>query len=263
MMRRPPPPFLRAVLSSRVQLTPRLVRVTLRGDDIGNLEIHQPASSVRVLLPPPDRPDALELPRWDGNRFLLEDGSRPPIRTLTPRHHDRQQGALQFDVVVHGDGIAARWALHAEIGTPAAVSGPSRGYELDTDARRLVVGGDETAYAAMCSIVEAAPTGIPVHALLEVSSGSAHPPAPGHPRCRMEWVAPSPSGAGPGAALADRLGRLDLPPDARLWAAGEAGAMQRLRQTLFQERGLPRSRAVIRGYWKHGRSSGDDADVAG
>jgi NADPH-dependent ferric siderophore reductase len=38
-----------------------------------------------------------------------------------------------------------------------------------------------------------------------------------------------------------------------VWAAGEAAAMQRLRRHLFDERGVPRSAAVVRGYWKRGR----------
>ena len=48
-------------------------------------------------------------------------------------------------------------------------------------------------------------------------------------------------------------------PDVRVWAAGEAAAMQRLRRHLFDERGLSRSQVVVRGYWKHGRQ-GDAAD---
>jgi NADPH-dependent ferric siderophore reductase len=31
--------------------------------------------------------------------------------------------------------------------------------------------------------------------------------------------------------------------------------MQRIRRHLSDERGMPRSRAVVRGYWKHARSS--------
>ena len=38
-----------------------------------------------------------------------------------------------------------------------------------------------------------------------------------------------------------------------MWAAGEAAAVQRIRKLLFDERGVPRSQATIRGYWKVGR----------
>jgi NADPH-dependent ferric siderophore reductase len=52
----------------------------------------------------------------------------------------------------------------------------------------------------------------------------------------------------------------DLDPGIRVWVAGEAAAVQRIRRHLFEDRGLPRSQASVRGYWKHGRrGNGDDA----
>jgi NADPH-dependent ferric siderophore reductase len=39
-----------------------------------------------------------------------------------------------------------------------------------------------------------------------------------------------------------------------VWVAGEAAAVQRIRRHLFAERGLTRAQAVVRGYWKQGRS---------
>jgi NADPH-dependent ferric siderophore reductase len=43
--------------------------------------------------------------------------------------------------------------------------------------------------------------------------------------------------------------------------AGEATAVQRIRRHLFEDGRLPRVRASVRGYWKHGRS-GDAAATA-
>jgi NADPH-dependent ferric siderophore reductase len=37
--------------------------------------------------------------------------------------------------------------------------------------------------------------------------------------------------------------------------------VQRVRRHLFQERGLPRARASVRGYWKHGRSGDSDDET--
>lgn len=260
MTRRPPPPFVPASVTGREWLSPRIVRVMLGGDGLRQLEIRQPASSVRVLLPWPERPEALQLPSWDGNRFVLDDGRRPPIRTLTPRHHDPREGRLALDVVVHGDGAAARWASSAAPGSPVALSGPARGYEIDSAAEELVLGGDETAYGAVCSIAEAAPHRMPVRVFLEVGSGEPRPPIPPHPRCQHEWLTATPA---PGRAVADRLAGMELSGGTRLWAAGEAGAMQRLRQSLFGDRGVPRASAIIRGYWKHGRASDGDGEGAG
>lgn len=259
MSRRPPPPFLTAELSGREWVTPRLARLVLQGQQLRSLQVPQPASSVRVLLPHPDRPDQLEIPGWDGDRFVTADRQRPPIRTLTPRHFDPERGTLAVDVVVHGDGAASRWASEAPPGAPAAVSGPARGYTLEPNATALILAGDETAIAAVSQLVESAPAVTEVSVYLETAT-AARPPLPEHPRCRVEWL--SPDGAGPGQALAERLGRVDVPEGARLWAAGEAAAMQRLRHNLLRERGVPRAQVTIRGYWKHGRVSAPSADGA-
>jgi NADPH-dependent ferric siderophore reductase len=51
-----------------------------------------------------------------------------------------------------------------------------------------------------------------------------------------------------------------LGAEARVWAAGEAAAMQRIRRHLFEERELPRRHAVVRGYWKAGRAGDGGED---
>jgi NADPH-dependent ferric siderophore reductase len=35
--------------------------------------------------------------------------------------------------------------------------------------------------------------------------------------------------------------------------------VHRIRKYLFEERGLARNRATVRGYWKHGRAGNDEA----
>jgi NADPH-dependent ferric siderophore reductase len=49
-------------------------------------------------------------------------------------------------------------------------------------------------------------------------------------------------------------------PEVRVWAAGEAAAVQRIRRYLFEERGMARAQTSVRGYWKHGRASDTDDD---
>ena len=258
-LRRPPAPFLTAYVEATEWLTPRLVRVTLQGSELRSLEVTQPASSLRVLLPDPGHPDLLELPSWDGNRFVLADGRRPVLRTITPRRLDRDAGILHLDVVVHGAGVAARWASTASRGSPAAVSGPARGYTIDQDASNFVIGGDETAIAAICQLLEALRDDVDAVVHIETFDAGCRPSLPSHPRCRVKWI----DQAGPpGAALVDQLGEAELPDGSRLWAAGEAAAMQRLRQRLFNERGIPRGHATIRGYWKHGRVAEDQNETA-
>ena len=58
--------------------------------------------------------------------------------------------------------------------------------------------------------------------------------------------------------MTDRFGA-DIPSGTKVWLAGEAASVQRVRKHLFEARGIARTDAHIRGYWKHGRAGDDEA----
>ena len=96
---------------------------------------------------------------------------------------------------------------------------------------------------------------------MQVHIEAGHPEAriglPAHPGAVIRWY-DLPAGAPPGEALVGAVRGADLPAGVRVWAAGEAAAVQKIRRYLFEERGLPRTQAAVRGYWKHGRSGDGD-----
>jgi NADPH-dependent ferric siderophore reductase len=257
--RREPPRFRRVAVRGVEHVSPRMVRVTLGGADLEGLTVEQPAASVRLLLPSPGDGE-LVIPRWNGNEFLLPDGPRPTIRTLTPRRVDPEALELDVEIVVHGGGVASRWAEAAETGDPAAISGPGRGYAIDRDAPAFLLAGDETAIPAISQLLQALPGESPVQVRIEVGHPDARLGLPEHPHATIEWSDLAP-GASAGDALAAAIRGTDFPPGTRVWVAGEAAAMQRIRRHLFQDRGLPRGQASVRGYWKHGRSGDTDDDA--
>jgi NADPH-dependent ferric siderophore reductase len=252
-LRREPPRF-RPVAVQRVEhVSPRLVRVTLTGAELEGFAVEQPAASVRLLLPSPGT-DELVMPTWNGNEFLLPDGRRPTIRTLTPRRADPAANELAVDIVVHGGGAASTWAEAASPGTPAAVSGPGRGYAIDSDAPGFLLAGDETAIPAISQLLEVLPSDRPVLVLIEAAHPDAHMDLPDPGGATVAWH-DLPPGAPPGDALVAAIQATDIATGTRVWAAGEAAAVQRIRRHLFEERDIPRSHATIRGYWKHGRTA--------
>ena len=193
------------------------------------------------------------MPSWNGNEFLLPDGRRPAIRTFTPRRLDPGGLEVDLEIVVHGGGVASEWALGAEPGDPAAISGPGRGYGIDPDAPAFLLAGDETAIPAIGQLLETLPRERPVQVHIEVAEPGARLALPDHPGATVAWH-DLPPGAPPGQALLGALRAADLEPDARVWVAGEAACMQAVRRHLLQERGLSRGQTTVRGYWKHGRA---------
>jgi NADPH-dependent ferric siderophore reductase len=105
---------------------------------------------------------------------------------------------------------------------------------------------------------------MPVRVFIEIADPRAemplavHPGVAVRPGVTVSWCQ-LPSGAAPGDALAAAVSDAEIAPDTRIWVAGEAAGVQRIRRNLFELRGWPRSLASVRGYWKHGRS-GDTED---
>jgi NADPH-dependent ferric siderophore reductase len=258
-LRREPPAFRRVHVARVAERSPRMRRLTLAGPELAGLPWTGLGASVRLLVP---GDGDLAMPRWNGNEFLHPDGSRPAIRTLTPLRVATGPGddppEVDVDVVLHGEGPLSRFAATAEPGVEAALAGTGRGYEVDPAATLLVLAGDESALPAIGQVLEAAAPTTDVRALVEVTSPAARLVLPGHPRLHVTWLERGADQA-PGAALVPAVATLDLPPDLRLWAAGEAAAMQRIRRRLFEDLGLPRPRCVVRGYWKRGAAGTDGA----
>jgi NADPH-dependent ferric siderophore reductase len=236
-----------------------MVRVTLAGPDLDGLAVGQPAASVRLLLPSPGT-EELVTPSWNGNEFLLPDGRRPTIRTFTPRRVAPEALELDLEIVVHGDGVASEWAATAAPGNQGAISGPGRGYAIERGAAAFLLAGDETAIPAISQLLEALPAETPVQVHIEVAHPDARLALADHPCATVEWY-DLPPDASPGDALVAAVSGADIPPDTRVWAAGEAAAVQRMRRNLFADRALPRTQASVRGYWKHGRSGDADDDT--
>ena len=229
-----------------------MVRVTLGGPQLAGLELGLPAGSVRILLPPPGAADVV-LPSWNGNEFLDADGGRPVIRTLTPLRLDADALELDVEIVRHGHGPLSAWAGAAGPGAAVAVSGTGRGYEIDATAPQFLLAGDESALPAIATLLPALPAGAHVDVVVEIAAASGRSRSlPG--LASRSTGASSTRARRQGDALVPRVTSTRLPVAARVWAAGEAAAMQRIRRHLFDEVGLPRSQAVVRGYWKHGRA---------
>jgi NADPH-dependent ferric siderophore reductase len=254
-LRRPPPPFRRVKVVGTARLSARMCRVTLGGSELVGFAVEQPAASVRVLLPPGDQGQFV-IPEWAGNEFLLPGGGRPVIRTLTPRRFDPNGLELDVEVVTHDGGAASDWATRARPGDDAAVSGPARGYTVDPEGRSFLLAGDETAIPAISQLLESLPSGLPVHASIEIATTNARLIMPSRSGATVDWLVQS-AGAPPGQSVVQVVAGAELVSGVRVWAAGEAAAMQRIRRHLFETRAFARQHATVRGYWKHGRAGTD------
>ncbi|MGB3733799.1 MAG: siderophore-interacting protein [Ilumatobacter sp.] len=251
-IRREPPSYRRLAVRSVEPVTEHMLRIVLGGDELDGFSIEAPASSVRLLLPDADT-DELVMVTWTGNQFELPDGSRPPIRTFTPRDVDVDRNELTIEVVLHEHGAASDWARRARPGDEVAVSGPGRSDDLDPDARSHLLVGDESAMPAIAQLLEWIPEDRTIDAHIEIHTPDARLALPDHPNATVTWH-DAVEGGSPGDAMAAAVMGVTELADA-VWIAGEAAAVQRIRKYLFDERGRDRSGVTARGYWKKGRSA--------
>jgi NADPH-dependent ferric siderophore reductase len=255
-IRREPPRFRRVAVRRVEPRSARLVRITVTGAELDGLTVEEPAASVRLLLPR-EADGVLVVPTWNGNEFLMPDGSRPTIRTFTPRRVDPDARELDIEAVIHGEGPASRFAERAAAGAEVAISGPGRGYTIARDAPAFLLAGDESAIPAISQLLETLPAAAPVRVHIEVASPDARLTLADHPHAIVEWH-DLPAGAPSGDAFVAAVRHAELPPGVRVWVAGEAAAVQKVRRYLFEEQMLPRAQASVRGYWKRGRAGDDE-----
>jgi NADPH-dependent ferric siderophore reductase len=230
------------------RITPRMIRVTLSGDELTGFGGDGPDRRIKMFFPVPgqDRP---AVPRATSGGPLWPTGeARPAIRTYTVRRFDAAANELDVDFVLHeGHGPAAAWARDARPGSWVAVSEPGGRYVPDPDADFHVVIGDETALPAVATVLDALPAGVPTLAFLEVADAGEEQQLPG--TAAFSWV--HRGDAEPGVPLAQAVRSAQFPPgQGQAWLSGESACVKDLRQHLLKDRALDRRRLYATGYWR-------------
>ncbi|MFC4951160.1 siderophore-interacting protein [Pseudonocardia sp. GCM10023141] len=230
------------------RITPRMIRVTLAGDELAGFTGDGPDRRIKMFFPVPgqERP---AIPRAASGGPVWPAGeARPAIRTYTVRRFDAGAGELDVDFVLHeGHGPAAAWAREAQPGNWVAVSEPGGRYVPDPGTELHVVIGDETALPAVATVLEALPGDVPAIAFLEVADAGEEQDLPG--TADVRWVHRGDQEAG--VPLAAAVRDAQLPPGrTQAWLSGESACVKDLRKHLLDERGLDRRAVYATGYWR-------------
>ncbi|HCA87906.1 MAG TPA: NADPH-dependent ferric siderophore reductase, partial [Streptomyces sp.] len=100
--------------------------------------------------------------------------------------------------------------------------------------------------------LERLPDGAPVRALIEVADPAEQQDLRVPAGAEIRWL--HREGAAPGSALVPAVRGLDFPAgEAHAFVHGEAGFVKELRRHLRTDRGLPRERLSVSGYWRRGQ----------
>jgi NADPH-dependent ferric siderophore reductase len=241
-------PARRASVTGVEQVTRKLVRVTVVGDELEGFGPAKPGGHIKLFFPP-------DAAAWN---YKDPDAPRPPSRTYTPLRYDAAQRSMQIEFVMHGEGIAAGWAQRAKVGDSLYLAGPGGGYEMPQDISSLVIIADETAMPAAGMVVEAAPPDCKLTVLCEVPDAGEERPLSPSRALSPTWLHRN---GVPGGTLVERaVAELKAPDDAYWWIACEANAMRRIRMHLLKERKVAPGHVHTRGYWRLGETNYPDHD---
>jgi NADPH-dependent ferric siderophore reductase len=253
-----PRPTLDLVVARTERLTPHLVRVVAGGpgfdafSDNGFTDKYVKIS-FPTSLPGGEWPDGpVDIPAL---KETLPAEQWPVTRTYTVRWFNTEARELAIDFVVHGDeGLAGPWAAAAKPGDRLVCAGPGGAYSPDPHADWHLFAGDESALPAIAAALEALPADAKGIVFLEAPSDDDVLELRAPAGVELRWLSRDGERAGETLVLAEAVAAAEwLPGTPNVFAHGERGAMKELR-AIFKERGLPREKISLSGYWAHGRA---------
>lgn len=243
-----------AVVMRTERLTPHMVRIVLGGEGLAGFGAGEFTDHYVKLLFAADGVRYAE--PWDLDRIRSAHPREewPRQRAYTVRCWDPAHLELTLDFVVHGDeGLAGPWAARVQPGELVRFLGPGGGYAPEPKAGWHLLVGDESALPAIGAAMERMQVGAEVHAFVEVE-GPADEQKIATP-CGIVpvWIH---RGTRPiGEALVEAVTSMVFPSaDVHAFVHGEAGFVKELRRHLRVERGIPRERLSISGYWRLGET---------
>ena len=234
------------------------LRIRFAGDTLHDFVSASFDDHAKLMLPArPGQPLVLPVPGPDG-LALPPDADRPAMRDYTPRHFDAAACVLDIEFVLHGDGIASRWAEAAQPGDEVGLGGPRGSFIVPTGFDWHLLVGDETAIPAIARRLEELPETAQAITVIETGDAGDRRKFTTRASLQTHWIE-----TGPADALARAVSALTLPAgEGFAWAAGEAASMVAVRQALVEGHGLDKARVRASAYWKRG-STGHHETLGG
>ncbi|MBV8540346.1 MAG: siderophore-interacting protein [Pseudonocardiales bacterium] len=223
------------------RLTPRMTRVRLVGESLAGLAA-VPGQTLKIYVP--DLVSGCPVSRdYTVRGYTGHD--------QTGHDDDGAEPHLDIDFVLHGAGPAATWARRVRPGETLELVGPSGRYRPDPHADWHLFAGDETALPAIQAYAAMLPAGACALLYLEVADAAERQPIPGVARPTVCWLHRGDREPGTSTVLEDALRAVRLPPGrGRIWVAGHAPTVRRIRAHLLDECGIDRHALYVRAFWE-------------
>lgn len=206
-------------------------------------------------------PDLVDLVWQPGQDIMIDvPGQAGVRRRYTVRRGDPRAGTIDVDVVLHGDGLFARWARSAAVGEVIEAIGPRGANPLRAGAVHHLFVGDPSAWGAIGALVEALPATSAATVLMVDAAGRSTTDEPiTGAALHLAWLTPDDLDS----ALAAQAG--PAAADGAAYVYGEASLVRSTAATL-RRLGIDGDHITTKAYWRrdepnapHGEPRRDDA----
>lgn len=218
-------------------VTPRMRRVRMAGDDLDELE-WKPGQDIVLSLPQPSGEQAR--------------------RHYTIRAFDPGAKTIDVDFVLHHKSPATDWARGARAGDRFEAMGPRGRTHLGYDADWRLFLGDETCLPGIFAMAEAMGPGERGFIFLEIADQGDVQPLKTEADIALDWTFRNGVQAGENGLLLEKLKAFSKPAGrGHAYVIGETSNVRAQRHWLL-ENGWDREQISAEGYWRPGRVGGHD-----
>jgi NADPH-dependent ferric siderophore reductase len=218
------------------QLSPRMLRVTLRGDELEGFWSPSPDDHMKVFFPTPN--------------------GESEGRDYTPRHFDADAGVLTVDFALHRGGLGAEWAQHAKPGDPVQIGGPRGSKVISAPNAWWILIGDETAIPAIGRRLEEMEADTHVIAIVAVTGPEEELAFETNVNLTTHWIHRSDAVASDPEPFLNLLSQLQLPPfPGFVWIGAETEVSKAVRSYFIVTLGHAPEWIKAAAYWSKSTES--------
>lgn len=224
-------PVRRQLTVQRVEsLTPRMLRLTLAGEELAGFVSPSPDDHIKVFFSTPDGSEAK--------------------RDYTPRSFNVAARTLNIDFALHEGGVGSEWARQARPGDQVQIGGPRGSTSISAPGAWWLLIGDETAMPSIGRRIEEMGSGTRVLSLIAVTGSEEEQQFKTSSDHNPSWVYRPETQAQDPAPLLKALSELKLPSGLGfIWIGAQEEVSRALRSYLIDTLGHPPEWIKASAYW--------------
>ncbi len=227
----------RLVVASKQYVTPGMLRISFRSDELEDFESPSPDDHVKIVIP--GGPESVD----------------PVMRDFTPRAFNPKEGTLTLDFALHERGPAIDWARNSKLGDGLMIAGPKGSASIPDDFDWYLLVGDETALPSIGRRLESMRKGVRVDVFIVVDDKADKQQLITEAQCHTRWIQKKAGSLDGLTTLQAMLDRYVFPEgDGYIWIAAETRVAGEVYRYLSDERGHPKQWMKAAGYWTRGEA---------